>query len=1615
MVLIADDVSKRDAPSFPFALEAELRPFEELIGRLRRSHRVTETRQAIRSAARRIETLSRAANRNDVANLASALEVYFGDVELSSSADSFDDARLVSATVDVLNAKLPGTCKLTNVSELEMFVNGKFQSRCEAAIVKSQAPEPAPQRWINPATAPWWAVDEAIDRSYEARRSDSKTKREKSEPAYGEVVNKPASVASSADLARMIAAAFPGIEPQPEIVEETTDAETVASAASDVAFDEDPQITDELTPETSPEPAVVEEAQDVGDEPRSVFALEEVSETALESPVGAAPERPTTIVEEPVAEVLPEAPTKRRRGRKTKAEPKPPKEKKSKRDRRSRKVELAAESTPIEPQVPPAIALDPASLPAESIDIEHSDFVDSKPVEPIVESSMLPKSGDSVLDREPTSAMLDGWDLSAADRDAWMEEHPEVLDNLRASFEAVKANPTDADAMLELAAAFDDYRAAAKQANRILAADLAGKLEELPWRFAEHHAPASPDAIDLLRLGVRGLIDLATGFYDADQLQSLLESLERRLAAVDEAAVESFAAAVDEETAPTSSTEQPVVAEPDSTADVAAVAEEAREPTAEPTNQESPPPYETSPSTNLLALYKKETGDLLATLEESLACLASDGANAEALDRAFMTAHTYVGAAATVGYTDCSRVAGYIESILERVLSESAILDESGHNLVRFGVELLKRRTTHDSLPPFVAADFSVRCAEWIEAQNVGLVAKDAASESVALDSRSPADTQAFDSDDMAHAAARMSEETATIDDDEAAIAHQTAFDLLSGISDAEFELPDVPAELLEVYSEEAEEHLRHINAGLERLQHEPSNREVVQEVRRSAHTLKGAAGAVGLRAVAKLSHLMEDLLDELYEGARTVEPDVYDLLKRSTDLLGDLSSGVRGPASTKEALKEVFRRYASFVKQPAAAPVVDAPSSAEFTPSVVFAPSGDAAPARIAAASGEAPVWPSAAPVANKIRFPTTPAQDQTRRSGNMLRVPLERIDDLVRLVSELVINRTAFEQRMADFVRLVEDLKGSSSRLRSTSVALQNEYEAKAHRTGRREVFNSARASTTGDGRFAYLNASTTGDGRFAVDFDALEFDRYTDFHLLTRALAESTGDVGTLSSELANLVGDFDALLNRQSRLSRAIQDRLMRTRMVALNSLATRLHRTVRATADSLGKSADLEFRGEATELDKTVLEEMIDPLLHLLRNCVDHGVEGPEERRRAGKPEAGRIFIHAFYQGTQVVIQVGDDGRGIDPEALRAAAVRNGFLQAADAAAADLESLHQLLFAPGFSTAGEVSEISGRGVGLDIVRSRVAKLKGTIAVDSTPGRGTTFSIRLPMTLAIVRSLLVSAHGKTFAIPIQAVAQIVRVERSAVGRVADGRVIFHGGKVFSLFQLGKTLGIPPVKEEEPAVMPVLITYSGNREVAVQVDKIEAAREIVVKTLGAHLRRVHGMIGATLLGDGTVVPILNLPELYAKVRAESAAPTSARPLALATKPTGLQVMIIDDSVSVRRVVSTMIKGQGWTPIQAKDGVDGLEQLQKSPTVPDAILLDVEMPRMSGYELLAALRSQEKFRHVPIVMVTSRAGDKHRRKAMELGANEYTVKPFLEDALVALLRKLTGAAAKA
>jgi chemosensory pili system protein ChpA (sensor histidine kinase/response regulator) len=452
----------------------------------------------------------------------------------------------------------------------------------------------------------------------------------------------------------------------------------------------------------------------------------------------------------------------------------------------------------------------------------------------------------------------------------------------------------------------------------------------------------------------------------------------------------------------------------------------------------------------------------------------------------------------------------------------------------------------------------------------------------------------------------------------------------------------------------------------------------------------------------------------------------------------------------------------------------------------------------------------------------------------------------------------------------------------------------------------------------------------------------------------------------------------------------------------------LHRTVRNVAESLGKDVELLVEGENTELDKTVLEAMADPLLHLLRNAVDHGVETPEVRRGRGKPERGTIRLRAFHEGSQVIVQVGDDGAGIDAEAVRATAVERGFVSAADAARMPAEELQALVFLPGFSTAREVSEVSGRGVGLDIVKAHVQRLKGTLTLEALPGQGTTLTMRLPMTLAVTRALLVKAHHETFALPLDSIRQILRLEDDATEQVGNETVLRVGSEVYPLVALGKVLGLRQPADERVERRPVVVVHTGTRPVALVVDHLLGGREIVIKNLGTHLRRVVGITGATLMGDGSVVLILNPAEMLS----QPARPR--RPLTTMFSGTGdfqeaLSVMVVDDSPSVRRVVSNLMRNAGWKAILAKDGVDALEQLQQTAEPPDLLLLDVEMPRMDGYDLLTALKAQDPLRDLPVVMITSRAGDKHRRKAFELGASAYLVKPYQDEALLDLIRQLT------
>jgi chemosensory pili system protein ChpA (sensor histidine kinase/response regulator) len=979
----------------------------------------------------------------------------------------------------------------------------------------------------------------------------------------------------------------------------------------------------------------------------------------------------------------------------------------------------------------------------------------------------------------------------------------------------------------------------------------------------------------------------------------------------------------------------------------------------------------------VLSGFLEEARSYLPVIRHGIDAFGADPAQTEALAEAHRQAHNIKGAASMVGLAGLSHIAFHLEQALDDVANGRLPLDEQTAQLFRDTVAQIEGMLgdgAGGSLPEESLVEEVTRAYARLRGGTVAEVSL-------------PADETLVD---MTVEVASPTAETVPAAPPDPTVPPVAATEPVPAPPPPPaFEPDEVSPELAEVFALEADEHLRTLSSLLPALERQPGDKDLLQQIRRSAHTLKGAAAMVGFRNITQLAHRAEDLLDALYEGRTQVTPDRIQLLLAATDALEDMAAG-RADAATVQGL------YARFHEVLVQVPAPAAPAPDEATPK---ADEGVAALAALAAQLAQRPAAEEPADEADAAAAPAEAPVAPGQKAGAFVRVPLERLDSLVKLVSEMVIARTFFEQRMADYAHQVEELQLSTDRLRRAAYKLESEYEA----------------STLGGGRPAFPSAASPGRGdRFrggftTHGFDELEFDRYTAFHLLTRELAETSTDVQTVANELRTLAGDFDGYLNRQARLSSELQDKLRRVRMLPVATLASRLHRTVRNVAAQQGKDVDLLLEGEATELDKIVLEEMTDPLMHLLRNAVDHGIEPPDLRRVQGKPERGVVLLKAYHEGSQVVLQVGDDGGGLDPEVLRAAAVKGGFVPAAEAAALADRDLYSLIFLPGFSTARRVSEVSGRGVGMDVVKSQVHKLKGSLAVDSQPGRGTTFTIRLPLTLAVTRALLVKAHNQVYALPLADVRQILRLDCDEFEHLGQQQVVRVGGQVYPVLSLARALGLEAAADEAERRPPALLLDAGGRQVALVVDQLLGGREIVVKTLGTHLRRLRGVTGATLLGDGRVVLILNPADLLG-----SPAAVPARPARPAARPrsAALNVLVVDDSPSVRRIVTNLLKSAGWQTTAAKDGLDALELLHQADAPPDAIVLDIEMPRMDGYELLSTLKGQPAYRNIPVVMVTSRAGDKHRRKAVDLGAAGYLVKPYQDETLLRTVRDLVGRA---
>ena len=537
------------------------------------------------------------------------------------------------------------------------------------------------------------------------------------------------------------------------------------------------------------------------------------------------------------------------------------------------------------------------------------------------------------------------------------------------------------------------------------------------------------------------------------------------------------------------------------------------------------------------------------------------------------------------------------------------------------------------------------------------------------------------------------------------------------------------------------------------------------------------------------------------------------------------------------------------------------------------------------------------------------------------------------------------------------------------------------------------------------------TTAGSVHADDFDPLELDRFSTMQQLSRGMAESLGDLTSIQNMLANLSGETDVLLLQQQRVTSELQEGLTRTRMVAFSNILPRLRRIVRQTGTETGKQAELHVSGAEGELDRTQLNRLVPAMEHILRNAVDHGIETPEERRQAGKPPVGAIDISFAHEGSEVVLVIRDDGKGIDIAALRAKAVEKGLMQA-DADLSDREVM-EFVLESGFSTAKQVTQISGRGVGMDVVNTEIKQLGGFLQMDSVAGKGTTLTLRLPLTVLVNQALMVQVGDATYAVQLPNVEHVIRVSGAELRQLVSGELqkYEYAGNQYQFLNLSNVLTGASVQVPEDNVrVPILLVRSGDHRIALQVDGLLGRQEIVIKSVGPQLSTVNVLSGATILPDGEVALILDVGSLVRSALAQQHG--KAEPLMAAAAPVAearrTTVMIVDDSITVRKVTERLLRRYDYDIITAKDGVDALTVMLEQ--IPDIMLLDIEMPRMDGYELATTMRNDERLKSVPIIMITSRTGDKHRQRALDIGVNMYMGKPYHEQELIENIQTLVG-----
>ena len=981
------------------------------------------------------------------------------------------------------------------------------------------------------------------------------------------------------------------------------------------------------------------------------------------------------------------------------------------------------------------------------------------------------------------------------------------------------------------------------------------------------------------------------------------------------------------------------------------------------------------PDREAVEMFLQEASEHLQYLREYVSVLQEISPRREDLERLYISAHTLGGTSASYGFPRFSEIAAKLAHVFQYALNAP------------LGDDL------HGPLTEFLSDGISLLETDLLEISDTG---KESLDDIAAFKDRY---RFAFPTEPPP----LNYPQPQTYGESEKASSQETVVAAATGsYFDALLADDEVPDEILEFFQPEAEEHLQVVSDCLISLEGN-NNPEEINKLFRAIHTVKGSAAQVGLKRLGAIAHRVEDLIGRLRDGELEPSPAVVDICLESVDVLKKtLHRQWTDEVSMRTGVDSLLGRIAEF------APVELEDSTATATTAddkVLTGRFEEAAPAITAAKK-------------------TLKTAGSGAAAAKSVRIALSRLDRMMNTVGELVINRTRMVGRVAELEKLVDTLSFSKERLQGKVAEFQEKYEfnriSSSRQTG---PWSPSTARQT-------LSSAASGDTSFWSEFSDLEMDRYDDFNILSRSMAEISADVNEVLSQLEGFIGRVEGDIDEFTKLAHHLQDEITAARMVPIGTLYSRLSRAVRDAAKSAGKQVDLDLSGSETELDNNIIQQISDPLVHLVRNSVAHGIERPEDRIAAGKPELGKVTLRAYHRGNHIYIEVEDDGRGIDYERVKLSAIERGLVSPETADRLTERDLREMLFHPGFTTAPVKTELAGRGVGLDVVRANLNALNGEIEIHSVSGQGTKFTLKVPLTLIISPALFIRCGVTNFALPLAVVEEIRRLRADEIEDVGGKLLTKVRDVVTEVVRLDTYLGLPPL-EPVNGYFRMVVANAGSRQIGLVVEEVLGKDEIVIKNLGEYLRRVKLFPGTTIAPDGSLILLIDLNRMVANE------PTERRPLQASASAARIfapgsaavargtipaeaidrveqerLIVVADDSISVRKFVGRMLEKNGYRVKLAADGMEAAELITQHGC--HLVITDLEMPRMTGYELMVQLRQSPTTRRIPVMVVTSRAGAKHRDRAMKEGAAAFLTKPVQEDQLIAAVEQLMGSEAR-